>query len=794
MALPHAIPDGFESAAGVTTDGGWYVAALTRRGCDEEFTVEQPPEKFALRPGRTERQWRAALDALRPRGLVLSVGGDVRDLAEDPDRVLGPAAPAEPGDGPVVAWSQRVEGTWRLRLLAGGETADVYRGPAAPAAPAAALHEGRPFVACRFSDGEGGRVTRVLDAAGRCVAECDLASGLLRSIGGRLWLLGERIARDRIDLVLRDVLGDGRDAVLEADDGYLLHADLLGEPDGERLLVAAELSPRWGHHELIGMHRRLGLWTYRPRAGGFEPAEATANGVLPPSTCAFADARRSPMARTRYVNVPPITPRLAWHDGRAAVAFRAFRPRGFKSFGWDVLAIVRDGAGWSPPVRLGERFGSGDLPYHLLAAAEGLLLVQPVFDQAAPRTFAEEARGDFSGGGVPKRPTAPAVAVRRLDLSAAAPPAEIPPDRRGVAILPPSWSGIAPDPPGAPSPAGHVLLWCDMHPHTSYSKCMASMDGSPGEVARFQRDVLGCRVLTFADHVHLMSQREMHYTYDVLEAEAGDDCIVLYGCEPGTFPDHHTNFYAIDRQVAERLWRIVYRVRARHEIYRRIRRELPAGSVAAVRHFHGGFWQGGSPTSGLVGTDHAADLEIAAEAMQNRGCSMLNQTPNDPGLEAFPANFLDLGARLGLLGGSDHNGGRGVNHYCITGIWADEPTAEGVWRALWQRKTVACQNAKLAVWTDLAGRPMGADAPVVDRLTVRAEIAAAGELRRAALLMNGQLGPWTDLDGRRATVELSAGYYGPSRAWACVAVEADSAYQDAPALAFSTPHLVSLPE
>ncbi len=386
----------------------------------------------------------------------------------------------------------------------------------------------------------------------------------------------------------------------------------------------------------------------------------------------------------------------------------------------------------------------------------------------------------------------PAVEVRSVNLDEAPEPFAVPSDRLGVYLKPPGWANIAPNPPDL-DVAGKRLLWCDLHNHTMYSKCMAPMDGSPQEMVRFQRDVLGCTVLTFTDHLHLMSQTEMQYHFDLLEAEAGDDCVVLYGCEPGTFPDHHTNFYTIDREIAERLWRIVYRVQARDEIYRRIRKELPRRSVAVMRHFHGWNWRGGGPNSPSVGTDWAPDLEIGAEAMQNRGCSMLKQTPDDSNLPAFPNNFFDKGAKMGVVGGSDHNGGRGINHYCLTGFWVDSPTREGVWDAIWNRRTLGAQNGKVAMWTGCLGAPMGDEVEAYDEVSVEVQASSARPLSRAALIVNGTLGPWTPLEGTTARLELDLRFHGPDPLWAGVAVEARSAYQDRPALCLSTPHFLRLP-
>ena len=78
------------------------------------------------------------------------------------------------------------------------------------------------------------------------------------------------------------------------------------------------------------------------------------------------------------------------------------------------------------------------------------------------------------------------------------------------------------------------------------------------------------------------------------------------------------------------------------------------------------------------------------EAMQNRGNRMMEGA--DPPL--FPSNFLGAGARIGLVGGSDHCRAAGPNRFCLTGLWVRQITGEAVLEALRSRRTVATATVR----------------------------------------------------------------------------------------------------
>jgi hypothetical protein len=780
------IDHGWWSAAGLSAEG-WYVAAVVYDGCDRDFLEPTRPEKFHLRPDKTSDQWSQALDNLKPRRLMLLQEG-AEELLAEADRILGPAAPKASTEQPCLAWCERREQSWRLQILHNGAVQTLHESDRPLSRPSVAYIGATVYVACKEGSPHTGR-TLVLNDAGETMHVGEGANPLLFGADEGLWLLAEKCSADHVRPVLRELLSGGDAIALPSPEGYLLQPDLLYEDSKRTLYLTCEACPRWGHDELIGRQKQLGLWMLPAGATEFLPGPGTANGILPVPVEAYAS---SPGRRPRQTQQPPITPRLFLQNDRLWLAYRRFRPRGFKEFGWDVHAIRWDDPTWSEPVRFTEELTPPDTPFALLVDRESPILVCTEIQQDPGRSFEQIRLGERGYGGVPQPILHQAVVAHRLQPDSAALPIAAPPERRGAVRVPPSWENIAPE-PAAMEAVRRTLLWSDFHNHSCYSKCMAAMDGTPEENLRFQRDVLGCKILTLTDHWHLMSQREYLYTLDLLEAEAGDDCIVIYGCEPGSLPGHHTNFYTIRRDLAERLWAIVYTVQSRSEIYRRIKTELPAGEVLALRHFHGG------PRSHMVldapqiRQTHEPALELAFEAMQNRGCSMLNRTPKDQGLDAFPVNFLNAGCKLGVLGGSDHNGGEGINHYCLTGFWVNEPTAEGVWEALRTRKTIATENGKVALWTELQSQPMGETMHGYDWQTVHIRCHSPRRIRRVWLMVNGEEKDSVEVNADQADVTLSAPVRGNGIHWISAVVEADSAYQDAPVTAFSSPFFIESP-
>jgi hypothetical protein len=425
-----------------------------------------------------------------------------------------------------------------------------------------------------------------------------------------------------------------------------------------------------------------------------------------------------------------------------------------------------EGGSWTGPRRISDNYGPPDAGYTVCASSENIVGFFPCCDNTlgSRRTFNHR------------------IEVVELPLDHAFENIDVQAADRGFYVVPFGTESPAPDPPR--SPGRPRLIWGDIHSHSFNSKCICSINGSPEDVLRYQKDILGCSVLTLTDHTHHMGAQEFAWQLDRLEAFAGENRIVIYSCEPGTKPGHHTNFYAFDRQVFERLRPIVLSYWDREEMYTAIKEQLPPASVLALRHFHG-FTQG---PFGITGEDTATTwdpvLEVAMEAMQIRGNIMLGEAQKERWVRAenmprFPSNFLDAGAKIGLVGGSDHSTGKSPNRYCLTGFWVDDFSARGVWDAIVNRRTVACSNGKVSLWTEMEGMPMGSELSVGGAVSVGVRLAAPRKIRRVCLMRDGEILEWHRVDSCSIELELVDAAAPPGPHWYVVTAEGTSAFQDA---------------
>jgi len=317
---------------------------------------------------------------------------------------------------------------------------------------------------------------------------------------------------------------------------------------------------------------------------------------------------------------------------------------------------------------------------------------------------------------------------------------------------------------------------------------MSANDGQPQDVLRFQRDVLGCQVLCLTDHVEYMRAPEFAHVLDCLEEEAGSDCIPLYGVEWAKRPAHHTNFYALDRNVFDRLRALMLVCDNLPDLYARIKAELPPSSVVAIRHMHGMDEDEFGVSGPRVTETHDPQLEWCMEAMQTRGNMMLK---GHGGALKFPNNFLNAEAKIGLIAGSDHSRGGGPNRWCMTGFWVDEISPGGVFRALRERSTIACANAKVAIWTEAEGAPMGSAIAVSDEVRIRASLCAARPIRRVCLMRDGECLDWIPVNCCEADMEFIDSAPQSGEHWYSVTAEAEAALTPH-AIVHSSPYFVTV--
>ena len=777
------IPYAFDCVA-AKTPGGWFAAARILADPDVEFIERLGRDDIVFREGKTEADWSRAFVSA-PRRLVLvapaPAGQETRVLAEA-DRIETPAVCD--ADEPTIAWAERRGDLWRLMLRRGGGVRTLLESGRALRRPAVALGGGKALVAYAC-DGEKGPAVRVCDEAGGLVFETHGRRPVLTAgPDGSNLLVVERVGPNRVSLAAIELF-DG-EAVREIEapraNDYNFNAHVFANAAENAYHLVWESCPCWGLDERVGLYRELCVWELGPEDQDFRPAAGTCGGYLRVPMEAFRD-------RTPF-NFVPLSPRALRLGGRLAVAFRRFRYRGQKGFGWDTMLMRQVEGGWSDMTRLSPNPGPPDGAYDVVSHDGGLLGFFPCCNQQPILTFEER------GSGLPghRRSTDYShnhrVEVVGLGAAEGMPPTDFPACEQTIFVIPPSRPDVAPPPPPPPAaPEGRTLIWGDLHAHSAYSKCMSAADGTPDDVLRFQRDNLGLQVLCLTEHVEYLGAPEFAHVLDCVEREAGETHIPIFGVEWARFPAHHTNFYAADREVFDRLRALMLACGDLRPLCVRIRRELPEGSVAVIRHMHGKSEDEFGVRGARVTETHDADVEWAMEGMQTRGLMMLQPKAGWP---LFPTNFLNAGARVGIVGGSDHSRGEGVNAFCLTGLWVREATGAGVLEALRRRKALGSANGKIAIHATLGDTPFGEATAAGAPVRIRVHYACATPVLRVGLLRDGEMFEWTEVGEPAGSVELVDERPQAGEHWYVVTVEAEATHPKGPVVAHLSPFFVEV--
>jgi len=785
----HEVLDGFGCDVGRSA-GGWFAGIQVRPDRDLKYRAEKLEfargESDSLLDGVSPEDWADGLSGTAGQRVLLlekTQDGIREKLVAEGRCISGPTVPKEVVSEPAVTWTERGTSVWCLKLFTHGKCRTIHKASNTLRNPAIAQLGREIYVGCEEMGSQGPEVL-VFRKSGDLVHRSPGSRPSLAYLREELYMLCGHPHRNGCRLSLAGELSRGEVSThpLTGGDDLNINATMRAAPGGESLLIAHEACGMWGYDEQLGRHRDLYLWQFNPDTGEILPGDSTANGRMPIPRCSYLD---------RFEKTsPPVHPLLGFQDDNPVVIFRRFRFRGRRSYGWEVHQMLHTRDGWQKPGRISRGYGYPDTDYGVLLDESPPLLFNSCFDQLPRKTWT----GTWKSSQVRPlgRPYRTRLEVQRWNLGTGpTDPSVMDRMQARYCISPPVRDIALPAPPlDAPS-APRFLLWVDMHVHSNHSKCVASMDGTIDEKFLYQREALGCDILCLTEHTHLMNDAEFSNMCDRLEMVASGGSLVLYGTE-SQITGQDTIYYTIDRGVFERLRVLAQLYPRRSEIYSRIKKHFAPGQVLVVRHFDSAY-KDQDPDSWPESFD--PELEVLMEAMQNRGNSLIGELMADDGRTPMPGvsatRFLNAGKMVGLVGGSDHNGGRGPNHVCLTGVWANEDTPGGVWEALWNRRTIATSNGRVALWAECNGVPMGGEVETSGEVRILAWISSATRISWVAMFRNGEFLNRKELGEKQGYVELVDRPGDSGKYWYSITVEAESPFFFQPILCHSSPFFVT---
>jgi len=621
-------------------------------------------------------------------------------------------------DGWVLLAIERADGEWRLvrRDLdsdlsvtaenslssqgAGVTSFDIVRAGRAYALWTEAGKEGRCL---RF---------RPLDSEAPAV---DLARGAVWTPAMGATPEGQLIAaweeRGRIRLALLDASGETlEEELVQVEGRHLGHPAVCAGPD--RAYMTCQSNGTWGQRtERLNEDTRLHAFRWRP-GGALEMSVGQPNGTIPIETTSRFDDYRSETPDNRKL---PLAPSIRTDaEGRVTVFFRHYRDAQMNDWGWTLRAVHGSGAGFGPPRDVSTASGYPDRQYALAQAGDVL------YAAVAEAEYPVTSRGFTDRGGT--RPAKVALYVVRTE------PAE------GEPAWAPARSASRPAPMGGvwrelPSQwRGRRLVWADLHRHTWESRCAPEYDADFVEHMRWARDVEELACLSFTDHwFYHGSNGEHRASLAATEAHREPGRFVpLFGVEEKWSSTGHVNIYAPDREAMDHVEKMCRHGQASlEEALAYIHQNGLDGRVILVRHFHGmTFGEGPEQVMGNPLTAEAG-LEPVIELVQTRGHCL-----------PWYCRMMRAGHHKGVVGGSDHcRAPDRKSPFCLTGLWVDEVTVEGIWDALLNRRCYAGNGARIELRLEANETVMGGTAaPGAD---VRWQAASQKALERVDVYRQG---------------------------------------------------------
>jgi hypothetical protein len=557
--------------------------------------------------------------------------------------------------------------------------------------------------------------------------------------------------RGRIRLTLLDPAGEVLEKELVVVVGrHLGHPALCAA--GSHVYVTFQSNGTWGRQtERLNEDTRLHAFRWRP-GGALEMGVGQPNGTVPIDTASRFDDYRSETPDNRKLPLAPSL--LADAEGRVTVLFRHYRDAQMNDWGWTLRAVHGSGAGLGLPQNITTASGYPDRQYALAQAGD--VLYAAVAEAEYPVT---------SRGFTDRRGTRPArvalYAVRTESAEGepawtpARPASRVAPMGGACRELPSLWRG-------------RRLVWADLHRHTWESRCIPEQDADFLDHVRWARDVEELACVSFTDHwFYHGSNGEHRASLSATEVHAEPGRFApLFGVEQKWSSTGHVNIYAPDRETMDHVDRMCRGGDASvEETLAYIHENDLEGRLMLVRHFHGmTFGEGPEQVMGNPLTAEAG-VEPVIEVVQNRGHCL-----------PWYCRMLRAGHHKGVVGGSDHcRAPDRKSPFCLTALWVDEVTVEGIWEALQNRRCYATNGARIELRLQAGEAAMGGTAS--PEAEVRWEAASERPLERVDVYRHGARLESISCDGALTAAGGASAVTGPEAAsWFIAAYDVEGGF------------------
>ncbi|MFP4029489.1 MAG: hypothetical protein ACLFWL_17020 [Candidatus Brocadiia bacterium] len=511
---------------------------------------------------------------------------------------------------------------------------------------------------------------------------------------------------------LKNNLKVTEDFSVQLSDRYLGRPSITANDDV--IFIACRSDGLWGQStERLNEDTRINLFKYEN--GELQALDAQPAGQVPiPTTSRFESYRDEPPENRRLALAPTV---VIDPTGNLRLLFRHFRDAQMNDWGWTLRTMKMSASGFEPAREISLEAGFPDGQYAVERESEDMLAAVTELDYPVSRNaFAQRSSS-----------SPPRITFYRFQCESAATSAPWTPHTAagpalvaGVNRLRQPWKD-------------RVLIYADLHRHSSISRCIPEGDADVGEHLRWARDFEHHGSLCLTDHwLSQASKGEQRAGLSAVDSSVENGTFApIFGAEPGGWRSiGDVNVYIPRRELVPHISELVEKYKNDlPEAISYLEKNDLVGQVIMQRHFHGMI--NGGHSRQLFDNELAKNdtVEPVIEVIQTRGHSI-----------PWYCRMLQAGQHKGVTGGSDHcRPSDRQSPGCLTGLYVKEITQEGVWEALQSRCCFATNGRRFEMRIQASGTLMGGTVEADDQTPIQWSVCAPSELDRIDIFRDGTL-------------------------------------------------------